>query len=90
LEGKTVKLEVEIVDANLNYNLLLGQIWEIAMFCVVSSLFRVLRFPCEGKIITIDQLAFFSSGYSNENVPYVGNMIFPIRVWGHVFSKILL
>jgi len=24
LEGKTVNLEVEVIDANLNYNLLLG------------------------------------------------------------------
>ena len=62
LEGKTVKLEVEVVGANLNYNLLLGQSWTNAMFFVVSSLFWVLHFPHEGKIVTFDQLSFFSFG----------------------------
>jgi len=42
------------------------------MFCVVSSHFRVLRFPHQGKIVAIDQLAFFSSESSTGNVPYVG------------------
>jgi len=39
LEGKTIELGVEVVDVNLNYNLLLGQSWTHAMFCVVSSWF---------------------------------------------------
>lgn len=73
LEGKTVKLEVEVIDANLNYNLILGQRFTNAMLCVVSSLFFVLHFPHKGKIVTVDQLAFFFSGSSNGNVPYVGN-----------------
>jgi hypothetical protein len=81
-KGKTVELEVEVVDANLNYNLLLGRSWTHAMFCVVSSLFRVLRFPHEGKIVTVDQLSFFSSGSSNGNVPYVGNTEIPYESVG--------
>lgn len=39
LEGYTVELEVEFVDPNLNYNLLLGRSWTHSMFCVVFSLF---------------------------------------------------
>ena len=31
LEGKTVEVEVEVVDANLTYNLLLHQSWTYAM-----------------------------------------------------------
>jgi len=31
LEGKTVEVEVEVVDANLTYNLLLGCSWTYAM-----------------------------------------------------------
>ena len=31
LEGKTVKVEVEVVDTNLTYNLLFGQRWTYAM-----------------------------------------------------------
>eukprot|EP00253_Pinus_taeda_P021097 PITA_21097 len=82
LEGKIVELEVEVVDANLNYNLLLGRSWTHAMFFVVSYLFRIQRFPHEGKIITIDQLSFFSFGSSNGNVPYVGNTEIPYESVG--------
>ena len=73
LEGKTIEFKVEVVDTNLNYNLLLRRSWTHTTFCVVSSLFRMLRFPHEGKIVTIDQLSFFSFGSSKDNVPYVGN-----------------
>lgn len=52
------------------------------MFCMVSSFFCVLYFPHEGKIITIDQLAFFSSGSLNGNVPYMGNTNIPYESMG--------
>jgi hypothetical protein len=58
LGGKKVELEVEVVDASLDYNLLLGQNWNYAMVFVVSFIFRTLCFPHEGKIVTIDQLSF--------------------------------
>ena len=45
LEGNMVEVEVEVVDANLTYNLLLGQSWTYAMRAVASSLFHVIRFP---------------------------------------------
>lgn len=49
LEGKKVHVEVEIVDANLNYNILLRWSWTHAMHVVASSLFHVLFFPIKGK-----------------------------------------
>jgi hypothetical protein len=58
LGGKTVCVEVEVVDAPLDYNLLLGQSWTYAMQVVVATIFRVLFFPHEGRIVTIDQLSF--------------------------------
>jgi hypothetical protein len=58
LGGKTVEVDVEVVDAPLDYNLLLGCNWTYAMTTVVSSIFRTLCFPHEGKIVTIDQLSF--------------------------------
>ena len=51
-------VEVEVVDAPLDYNLLLGRSWTYAMHVVVSTIFRVLCFPHEGQIVTIDQLSF--------------------------------
>jgi hypothetical protein len=58
LGGKTVCIEVEVVDAQLNYNLLLGRSWNYAMQAVVATIFRVLLFPHEDWIVTIDQLSF--------------------------------
>ena len=62
LQGKTVNVEVEVFDAKLNYSLLLDldRSWTHAMLCVLSTLFGVLKFPHEGKIVTIDQLSFFN------------------------------
>jgi hypothetical protein len=53
-----VCIEVEVVDAPINYNLLLGHSWTYAMQAVVATVFRVLLFPHEGRIVTIDQLSF--------------------------------
>ena len=54
LGGKTVAIEVEVVDAPLNYNLLLGRNWMYSMQAIASSLFCVVCFPLNGKILTID------------------------------------
>jgi hypothetical protein len=51
-------IEVEVVDASINYNLLLGRIWTYAMQAMVTTVFRVFLFPHEGWIVTIDQLSF--------------------------------
>jgi hypothetical protein len=58
LGGKTVCVEVEVVDAPLDYNLLLGWSWTYAMQFVVATVFWVLLFPHEDQIVTIDQLSF--------------------------------
>jgi hypothetical protein len=58
LGGKTVCVEVKVVDSSLDYNLLLGRSWTYAMQAVVAIVFWVLLFPHEGWIMTIDQLSF--------------------------------
>ena len=58
LRGKTVAIEVEVVDATLDYNLLLGRNWMYNMQAVASSLFHVVCFPFKGKIVTIDKTIF--------------------------------
>ena len=47
-----------MVDASLDYNLLLGRNWMYSMQAIASSLFRVVCFPHNRKIVTIDQMAF--------------------------------
>jgi hypothetical protein len=76
LGGKTVEVEVEVVDAPLEYNLLLGCSWTYAMIVIMSFIFCTLCFTHEGKIVTIDQL---SSAYSipnaslGQSIPVINN-----------------
>jgi hypothetical protein len=58
LGGKTMEVDFEVVDAPLDYNLLLGNNWTYAMTAIVSSVFLILFFPHDGNIVTIDQLSF--------------------------------
>ena len=41
------------------------------MHVVASSLFRVIHFPYQGKIVTVNQLSFFASSSSDGNVLYI-------------------
>lgn len=85
--GKVVNVEVEILDVNLNYNLLLGQNWVYVMEIVVSSLFCILSFPHNGRIIMVDKLAHSpndSNASSDSVFPLVNNSHYPIdnfSVW---------
>ena len=58
LAGKAVSVEVEVIDAPLDYNFLLGRNWTYAMSAIASAIFCVVVFPHEGKLVTIDQLDF--------------------------------
>jgi hypothetical protein len=42
LGGKTIEVDVEVVDVPLDYNLLLGHNWTYAMTAIVSSIFHTL------------------------------------------------
>jgi hypothetical protein len=64
---------VEVFDTPLDYNLLLGRSWVDSMSAVVSTLFRVLHFPHQGKVVTVDQLAFFNADTRMGNVPFIAN-----------------
>ena len=67
-----------VVQGSLDFNLLLGRDYVYAMKVVVSTLFRVIHFPHEGNIVSIDQLSFITPDHrithSNQtalNVPHV-------------------
>jgi hypothetical protein len=65
-----------VVDAPLDYNLLLGHSWFYAMTVIASSVFRILRFPHQGKIIIVDQLEYTTPDLHNvatNNVPFLGH-----------------
>jgi hypothetical protein len=71
LEGKMVQIEVEIFNAPLDYNLLLSCSYIDSIRTVVSTLFHVVRFPHQGKVVTVDQLSFFNSDTHTGNVPFI-------------------
>jgi len=80
VEGTIVNPDVEVVDAPLDYNLLLGCSWSYIMTVVVSSVFRLIKFPHNGKIVTIDQLAYFSSNpTSSESIQHVSKTTIPYK-----------
>jgi len=58
--GKTVYIDVLVTQGALDFSLLLGRDYVYAMGALVSSLFRVVCFPHNGRIVIIDQLLFVS------------------------------
>ena len=58
LGGKTVCIDFMVVQGPLYFNLILGHDYVYAMKAIVSTLFRVIHFPHDGNILTIDQLSF--------------------------------
>jgi hypothetical protein len=60
LEGKIVFVDVMVVRDPLDFTLLLGQNYVYSMKAIVSTLFHVIYFPHDGRMVTIDQLSFIS------------------------------
>ena len=78
LGGKTVCIDVMVIQGPLDFNLLLGRDYVYAMKAVVSTLFRVMYFPHHGNIVTINQLCFMTPNHrmttshqTSLNVPHV-------------------
>lgn len=75
-------IEVEIVNVNLDYNLLLGRNWIYKMDAIDSSLFCILCFPHEGRIVKVDQMDYSpgdSYASSHSTVSLVENPMQPIK-----------
>ena len=53
-----MSVEVEVIDAPMDYNLLLGRSWTYTMCAIPSVIFLVVLFPHEGNLVTLDQLSF--------------------------------
>lgn len=76
LGEKIIYLNVMVVAGPLDYNLLLGRDYVYDMGAIVSTLFRVICFPHEGRIITVDQLSFLGPNIASSqpcslNGPFV-------------------
>ena len=58
LGGKIVYLNVMVVPGPLEYNLLLWRNYVYDMAAIVTTLFRVMHFPHEGRIVAVDRISF--------------------------------
>jgi len=58
LGWKNIYIDVMVVHDPLYFTFLLGRDYLYAMKAIVSSLFRVISFPHNGKIMTIDKILF--------------------------------
>jgi hypothetical protein len=65
-----------VVSGPLYFNMLLGSDYVYAMNIVVSTLFRVMNFPHNGSIVTIDQLSY-DNHHSSSNLAHISPLYVP-------------
>jgi hypothetical protein len=58
LGGKTIFIDVMVVQDPLDFDLLLGQDYVYSMKAIMYTLFHVIYFPHDGRVVTIDKLSF--------------------------------
>jgi len=76
LKGKTVQMNVMVVQGPLDYNLLLGRDYIYCMGAIVSSLFRVMCFPHEGRVVKLrDQLSFPGLHATYSHLPFLNGLL---------------
>jgi hypothetical protein len=63
LGGKTVFIDVMVVQDPLYFYLLFRRDYVYAMKAIVSTLFHVISFPHDGRMVTIDQLSFIGPNW---------------------------
>jgi hypothetical protein len=63
LGGKTIFIDVMVVQDPLDFPLLLGRDYVYAMKAIVSTLFHVISFPHDGRVVTVDQLSFIDPAW---------------------------
>ena len=75
LRRKIVHMNVMVVQGPLDYNLLLGRNYIYFMGAIVSSLFRVMCFLHEGRMVKlVDQMSFPGSHIANSQIPSLNGL----------------
>jgi hypothetical protein len=78
LGGKTVFIDVMVVQDLLDFSLLLGRDYVYAMKAIVSTLFHVMSFPHDGIMVTIDQLSFIGPNWITSLDGSYMSMVWPL------------
>jgi hypothetical protein len=89
LEGKTVFIDVMVVQDPLDFTLLLGKDYVYVMKAIVSTLFCVISFPHDGQVVTIDQLSFIDPAWiASLDGSYIVVSPRPSPIANHVLKEI--
>jgi hypothetical protein len=81
LGGKIVFIDVMVVQDPLDFTLLLGRDYVDAMKSIVSTLFHVIYFPHDGRVVTVDQLSFIDPDWiASLNGSYMQTVSLPPQV----------
>ena len=78
LKGKIISIDIEVVDAPLDYNLLLVHSFFYVNIIVTSSFVCILQFHHQGKIVIVDQIDYCTPDIHNStmnNVPFLGSVL---------------
>ena len=68
-------MNVMVVQGLLDYNLLLGRDYIYCMGAIVSSLFRVMCFPLESRMVKlVDQMSFPDSHIATSQMPSLNGL----------------
>ena len=59
--GKNICFDIEVIDAPLDYNIILGRSYIYAFSTVPFAVHHKMPFPHDEKIVTIDQLKYYES-----------------------------
>ena len=84
--SKTICVDVEFIDAPLDYNILLGHSYTYAMSVVPSVVHPKMSFPHNGNIVTIYQLTYYKPKWTSPRwMPLInevpGNVGIPDLDW---------
>jgi len=74
ITGKIVHVNIEVIDAFLDYNNLLGHIYTYAMSSIVFAVFCKMCFPHEGNIIALNQLTYYKPTFVTSPKSIISSM----------------
>jgi hypothetical protein len=81
LGGKIVSIDIMVVRDPLDFSLLLGWDYVYSMKSIVSTLFHVIYFQHDGRMVTIDQLYFIGPDWiTSLNGSYMTKVSPPLHV----------
>ena len=85
-----VLIEIEVLDAQLDYNIALWWSYMYAMLAIASFIFQTIMFPHEDRIFTVDQLTHSEKWpltYTDVTLAYV-DTYFKMHKWHQEYGTI--